>query len=99
MAAACYNTCLDIAEENRVLAMRMKMCAPGRRVDGGYFPDTASLVGFLSGVARASDSDLLHQHTLSTLHSCKMLAGYLYETEPVWMKFEGEPMPLRSARR
>lgn len=99
MAVACRNACLDVAEENKEVALRLKMSAIVHVVDGSYYPDLASLPGFLNECASASDAANLHQNTLHTIRSCKMLAAYVYGSEPSWIKFEGEAMPLRSMRR
>jgi hypothetical protein len=81
--------------------LKLKLCEWARPVDGTYYPSSTSLVGYLNALTEGDgqvgdEPALLQRHTILAIHSCKMMATYLYDSEPAWIKFEGEPMPLRT---
>jgi hypothetical protein len=101
MADANFNTCIDLAERHGDLSLKLKLCEWARPVDGTYYPSSTSLVGYLNALTEGDgqvgdEPALLQRHTILAIHSCKMMATYLYDSEPAWIKFEGEPMPLRT---
>lgn len=103
MADANWVSCLRLARANPQLSKQLVACVQARAVDGSFCPGSFELAELLEGIVDDDDVystqmvAILRRTSIQAIHTCRMLADYVYRVEPTWMKYEGVLMPLRMA--